>query len=46
MLKQNGGSYGYLKSKGFTYDDKNDRWIYNEAFAGGTYTPVPTADTL
>jgi len=46
MLKQNGGSYGYLKSKGFTYDDKNDRWIYNEAFAGGTYTPVPTADDI
>ena len=44
-LKEAGGSYGYLKSKGFTYDDTNDKWFYNPAFSGGTYIK-PTADNL
>lgn len=36
-LKDAGGNYGFLMENGYTYDDHNDEWIFNEAFEGGTY---------
>ena len=36
-LVEAGGNYGYLKDNGFTYDDKEDKWIWNPKFGKGTY---------